>query len=176
MTRAWISLGGNLGDPRASMEAALADLDELESTRVAAVSPAYRTAPWGVTDQPDFLNAVAELETALTPQALLAALLDIESRLGRRRDAGRWGPRRIDLDLLVYDDCVIDEPDLKLPHPHLPERAFVLVPLNDLAPELVVPGIGRVDESLAALDDKQIESVKRAQPLAWPPDRRPQQS
>lgn len=171
MTSAWIGLGANLGDPPATLDAALSALDALESNRVVAVSPAYRTAPWGMPDQPDFLNAVAKLETAQAPQALLAALLDIETRLGRKRDTGRWGPRVIDLDLLVFGDCVIDEPDLKLPHPYLAERAFVLVPLNDLAPDLTVPGVGRVDECLAALDDKVRQSVKPAAPLSWLPAR-----
>lgn len=169
MTSAWIGLGANLGEPHTTLDAALAAMDATESIRVTAVSPAYWTAPWGREDQPDFLNAVAQIETSLTPRGLLAGLLDIESRLGRKRDAGRWAPRVIDLDLLVFGDCIVDEPDLKLPHPYLAERAFVLVPLNDLAPELVVPDVGRVDECLAAQDDKQRQSVTPAPPLAWSP-------
>lgn len=169
MSTAWIGLGANLGDPPATFRNALDRLDALESVAVRSVSPVYRTAPWGRGGQPDFLNAVAGLETQRSPQALLAALLAIETDLGRVRDGERWGPRKIDLDLLVFGDRVVDEPGLRLPHPRLIERAFVLIPLADLAPDLVVPGAGRVDECLAALDDKQLGSVRPAEPLDWTP-------
>lgn len=165
MTTAWIGLGANLGDPSAMLAAAVRAIDALDQIRIAAVSPAYCTAPWGKTDQPEFLNAAARLETELGPHQLLDRLLAIETELGRRRDANQWGPRVIDLDLLVYGEERISDDSLSLPHPRLSERAFVLVPLHDLAPKLVVPGVGRVDELLAALDDRQLDAVRPAPPL-----------
>jgi 2-amino-4-hydroxy-6-hydroxymethyldihydropteridine diphosphokinase len=171
LTRSWIGLGANQGDPPAALAAALESLDRAESVRVACVSPAWTTPAWGVTDQSDFLNAVAGIDTTLDAHALLALLLDVERRLGRRRNGPRWGPRTIDLDLLVHGDAVIDEQDLIVPHPHLAERAFVLVPLHALVPNLNVPGMGRVDELLAALDDKEVRSLRAAAPLDFQPDR-----
>ncbi len=171
MTRSWIGLGANQGDPPATLSAALDHLDRAEEVSVSFVSPAWLTPAWGVTDQPDFLNAVAGLDTTLDARGLLALLLDVERRLGRRRDGRRWGPRVIDLDLLVHGETVLDEEELVVPHPHLAERAFVLVPLNALAPDLVVPGMGRVDELLAALDDSEIRSVRAAAPLEFQPVR-----
>lgn len=167
MTRAWVGLGANLGDPPETLSAALQALDDMPRGRVTAVSPAYWTAAWGKTDQPDFLNAVACLETGLAATRFLDRLLAIESRLGRQRGTEAWGPRVIDLDLLVFGDQIIEQAGLKVPHRYLAQRAFVLVPLNDLAPELVVPGLGRVDELLAALDDKQLDSVRPASPLPF---------
>ncbi len=155
MNPALIGMGSNVGSSGSVLTHALELISRLPETSVRALSPVYQTKPWGLVDQPDFLNAVVELATGLPPRELLAALQLIETQLGRVRDGERWGPRTIDLDLLVYADQVIDQPDLVVPHPHLHERAFVLVPLFDLSPSLVVPGRGRVDELLAALDDTE---------------------
>ncbi len=131
MHRAAIGLGSNLGDPAANVERAFEALASAGS--VVRRSSLYRTKPWGKLDQPDFVNAVAILETPLQPRELLAALKAIEAQLGRV-DGERWGPRAIDLDLLAYDDLVLDEPGLQIPHAALRERAFVLVPLAEADP------------------------------------------
>lgn len=157
--RAWVGLGGNLGDAKARLRGAFEALSRLPSTRLLRRSRLYRTPPWGIADQPDFFNAVAELETRLPPRDLLDALLGIERANGRRRDGGRWGPRTLDLDLLVYDDLQCEEAGLCLPHPRIGERAFVLVPLAELAPELHIPGSGIVGELLARLDAGACEAV-----------------
>ncbi len=162
MISAWVGLGSNLGNSESILRRAVSQLAMLHGTQMRAVSPLYRTEPWGEPDQPCFLNAVAKLATDLTPRELLSALLAIEHRLGRVRDGKRWGPRTLDLDLLVYGHHCIDQPDLVVPHPRLHERAFVLVPLDDLSPELEVPGLGRVAELLAALDTSQRSGVQRA--------------
>jgi 2-amino-4-hydroxy-6-hydroxymethyldihydropteridine diphosphokinase len=152
MSMVYIGLGSNLADPRAQVEDGLRALAELADTRLVRSSRLYRSAPWGRADQPEFVNAVAELDTALGPHILLGALLAIERHAGRERDATRWGPRVLDLDILAYGDLVLDTPGLHLPHPHLHERAFVLVPLCEIAPHLRIPGKGRGDELLARLD------------------------
>jgi 2-amino-4-hydroxy-6-hydroxymethyldihydropteridine diphosphokinase len=149
---AYLGLGSNLGDPVRQLQAAISALAELPSTRLLRQSALYRCAPWGIVDQPEFVNAVVEIETSLTPQALLAGMLDIEQRAGRVRDAMRWGPRLIDLDLLVYGDRVISEGGLDVPHPRIGERAFVLVPLAELEPALQVPGQGVALAMLSAID------------------------
>ena len=149
---ACIGLGANLGDPAAALREAFEALARLPATRLLAASRLYRTPAWGRTDQPDYVNAAALLETALDPQALLAALLDIERRAGRVRDGDRWGPRTLDLDLLLYDDRVIDLPGLRVPHPHLHERAFALVPLAEIAAAEPFPGHGCVGDALAGVD------------------------
>ena len=146
MTVAYVGLGANLGDREGTIRAAIAQLPD-----VVAVSPLRETDPVGVTNQPRFLNGVAALETELAPRELLDVLLAVERRLGRERRE-RWGPRTIDLDLLLYGNEVIDEDGLKIPHPRLHERRFVLEPLADLAPQLVVPGQGGVEDLLAELD------------------------
>ncbi|MER8955715.1 2-amino-4-hydroxy-6-hydroxymethyldihydropteridine diphosphokinase [Mesorhizobium sp. M0833] len=153
----YLSLGGNLGDPATSMAAALGILDADESTRVVAVSSLYRTPPWGKLDQPDFLNAAAEISTALAPRDLLDLCLDAERKLKRVREE-RWGPRLIDIDILVFGDRVIHETGLEVPHPRMLERAFVLAPLAEIAPELVVDGKS-VSERLAAVDTSGIERL-----------------
>ena len=145
MTRAYVGLGANLGDREGSIRAALAALPG-----VVAVSELRETEPVGVVDQPPFLNGAAALETELSARELLEALLEVERGLGRERRQ-RWGPRRIDLDLLLYADETIDEPGLTVPHPRLHERHFALEPLLDLEPELVIPGHGRVSDLLAGL-------------------------
>jgi 2-amino-4-hydroxy-6-hydroxymethyldihydropteridine diphosphokinase len=149
--RAFVGLGANLGDRERTIREALRLLDAHEGVTVAAVSTLRETDPVGVVDQPRFLNGVAALDTALSPRALLDLLLDVERGLGRVR-AERWGPRTIDLDLLLYGDEIVDEPGLTIPHPRLHERRFVLEPLTELAPELEVPGRGAVADLLAGLD------------------------
>ena len=156
--RAYVGLGSNLQDPAAQIRAACAALDRIDGTRLCRVSQLYRTPPWGLSEQPEFVNAVAELETTLAPHALLQALQALEAAAGRARDV-RWGPRVLDLDLLLYDALQLDEPGLHLPHPHLHERAFVLAPLADLAPGLVVPGHGSVQALRAGLDAAGIEAL-----------------
>ena len=151
-TAAYIGIGSNLDDPERQVHAAIAALAHLPETKEPRASRLYRTAPWGDLAQPEFTNAAVALSTALSPRALLEALLAIERRHGRRRDATRWGPRVIDLDILVYGDRRIDEPGLHVPHPHIAERAFVLLPLADLDPDLDVPGRGRVRDLLENAD------------------------
>jgi 2-amino-4-hydroxy-6-hydroxymethyldihydropteridine diphosphokinase len=149
---ACIGIGSNLDDPERRVRAAIESLDRIERSHKRRVSRLFRTAPWGRIDQPAFVNAAIELATALAPRELLDALLAIERAEGRRRDGDRWGPRVIDLDILLYGDRRIDEPGLAIPHPRLRERAFALLPLADLDAELVVPGAGRVRDLLARVD------------------------
>lgn len=152
MENVYIGLGSNLADPNAQVEAALAVLAKLPATRLVARSRRYRSAPWGRADQPEFVNAVAHLHTAMPPHDLLHALLAIERAAGRVRDGTRWGPRVLDLDILVYGDRVLNESGLHVPHPHLHERAFVLAPLAEIAPDLEIPGLGSVVYLLADVD------------------------
>jgi 2-amino-4-hydroxy-6-hydroxymethyldihydropteridine diphosphokinase len=162
-TRAFIGLGGNLGDPRAAMRSALALIGRDAQTEIAAVSSLYRTPPWGKTDQPDFLNAVAELRTRRAPRELLELCLSAEAELHRVRKE-RWGPRSIDLDLLVYGNREIDEEGLSVPHPRMLERAFVLVPLAEIAPELEIGG-STAAQHLARIDAAGI--AREAGPDWW---------
>ena len=148
---AFVALGSNLDDPRAQVEHGFAALAALPDTVERARSQLYRTPPWGIVDQPDFINAVTWLETSLAPRELLDALLAIEAGAGRVRGV-RNGPRILDLDLLLYGDRVIDEADFTIPHPRLHERAFVLLPLADVAPDFEVPGCGRVRDLVAHVD------------------------
>lgn len=142
---AFVGLGANLGDAAASVREALRELDRLPDSRLLRASRLYRTRAWGLEAQPDFINAVAMLETRLGARMLLDELLAIERAHGRDREAAtRWGPRTLDLDLLLYGDLVLDEPGLRVPHPHLHERAFALLPLAEVAPDAIVPGAGRV--------------------------------
>ena len=160
--QACVGLGGNVGDVARTLAAAFEALDGLPETRLLRASRVYRTPAWGRRDQPDFLNAAALLETRLSAQSLLAALLAIEQRHGRDRgrdEAARWGPRSLDLDLLLYGEAVIDAPGLEVPHPRLHERAFALVPLADVAPDALIPGRGRVASLLAGLDASGIEAI-----------------
>lgn len=155
-----IGLGANLGNARASVLDALGVLDLLPKTRLLRSSRLYRTPAWGQTAQPDFINAVALLDTKLEARALLDRLLAIERDFGRMRSANeRWGPRTLDLDLLLFGDAVIDEPGLQVPHPHLHERAFVLVPLADIAPELTIPGRATVGDLASAMASDGIEAL-----------------
>ena len=157
---AFVGLGGNLGDPAATLGAALQALDEVQGTRLLRASRLYRTPAWGVEQQPDFINAVAMLETSLGAQALLESLFVIERRHGRVREAEqRWGPRTLDLDLLLYGDAVIDVPGLRVPHPHLQERAFALVPLLDVWPDARIPGYGDARDAVSALEMSNIHPL-----------------
>ncbi|HEY0197555.1 MAG TPA: 2-amino-4-hydroxy-6-hydroxymethyldihydropteridine diphosphokinase [Rhodanobacter sp.] len=151
MTRAYVALGSNLGDPRQQVLDAMMALARLPATSVVQRSSLYRTPPWGIAEQPPFVNAVVELDTDLSPNALLDALLDLEQRAGRVR-AERNGPRTLDLDLLHVDGVQLDDERLSLPHPRMMDRAFVLLPLNDVAPALLPAGSRTVAERLAELD------------------------
>ena len=151
MTRAYVGLGANLGDRDGTLRHALKLLDAEDAIEVIAVSQLRETDPVGVVDQPSFLNGAAALETALSARELLEVLLRIERDLGRVRDGTRWGPRTVDLDLLLYGDEEIDEQGLRVPHPRLHERRFALEPLAELDPALSVPGRGKVSELVARL-------------------------
>lgn len=150
----YIGLGANLGDPRRQVEQALVQLQDLPRSELAAVSSLYRTAPVGPANQPDFINAVARLDTSLEPPALLASLQQIERSHGRIRNGERWGPRTLDLDILLVGEQVLDLPHLRVPHPQMHVRAFVLAPLAEIAPpELAIPGRGRLDGLLADVEE-----------------------
>ena len=148
---AYIGLGSNLDDPSGQVRAAWERLAGLPETRAIVRSPLYRSRPFGPVPQPDFVNAVAGLLTRLAPEALLAELQGLEASLGRCREGARWGPRRIDLDLLIQGCERREGPGLTLPHAGIVERNFVLYPLADIAPDLDVPGLGRVGELKARL-------------------------
>jgi 2-amino-4-hydroxy-6-hydroxymethyldihydropteridine diphosphokinase len=159
MAKAFLALGGNLGDVHATFDRAIALLCSDTTVVLRARSSDYRTQPWGVTDQPAFLNAVIAVTTTLSPHALLTRALDCERTLGRDRvGERRWGPRPIDIDILAYDDIDIRDPDLTLPHPHLLERAFVLVPLAEIAPDRLIGRI-RVRDALASVDAGGVEKI-----------------
>jgi 2-amino-4-hydroxy-6-hydroxymethyldihydropteridine diphosphokinase len=155
--RVLIGLGGNLGDPVASMREALRLIDTDGACEVTQVSSFWRTPPWGKTDQPDFVNACAAVETSLPPQAFLALCLDIEAQLQRIRTE-RWGPRSIDIDILFFGERTILEEGLTVPHPRIAERAFVLVPLAEIAGEVVLEG-RTVDELAEGCDRAGMERV-----------------
>ena len=152
--RAFVGLGANLGHREATIARAVELLSEAEGVEVVAVSDLRETEPWGPVEQPRYVNAAVEVETELPPRALLAMLLGVEQALGRDRSGERWGPRTIDLDLLLYDGVDLDEPGLTVPHPRLHERRFALEPLAELAPDAVVPGRGTVAELLAAIQGR----------------------
>lgn len=155
MHLAYVALGANLADPVEQIRAALVALTGLPESRLLRSSSLYRTTPVGVHGQPDFINAVAALETTLSPQALLTALFAIEAQFGRRRDYFR-APRTLDLDLLLFDDHVIDTPQLQLPHPRMHLRAFVIAPLVEIAPDCCIPGRGRASAWLPAVSMQSI--------------------
>jgi len=156
---AYVALGSNLDDPRARVEQAFDALGTLPATLLVLRSSLYRSPPFGPVEQPPFVNAVAGLLTSLGPAELLASLKDLEVRLGRTQPVLRWGPRRIDLDLLVHGTTRLDSEDLSLPHPGIAERPFVLVPLAEIAPELEVPGVGRVRALLRRVDGAGVERL-----------------
>jgi 2-amino-4-hydroxy-6-hydroxymethyldihydropteridine diphosphokinase len=158
-SEALLALGGNIGDVRANFDRAIAALCDGAAVRLVARSSDYRTPPWGVTDQPAFINAAIAVATTLTPHDLLARALGVERALGRDRHRERhWGPRPIDIDLLAFDDIAISDADLTLPHPRLFERAFVLVPLAEIAIDRVIAG-RRVGDALEHLDISGIEKL-----------------
>jgi 2-amino-4-hydroxy-6-hydroxymethyldihydropteridine diphosphokinase len=153
--RAYVGLGSNLGDRGATLTRAVELLGERQGVAIVAVSSFRETDPVGYLDQPRFLNGAVAIETALSPEALLDALLEVESELGRTRDGPRYGPRTVDLDLLLLEGITVDRPGLTVPHPRLHERVFALAPLAELDPSLVVPGqgpVGQLLEGLEALD------------------------
>jgi 2-amino-4-hydroxy-6-hydroxymethyldihydropteridine diphosphokinase len=159
MADALIALGGNVGDARTTLDKAVATFCDGGTVRLLARSSDYRTPPWGVEDQPPFINLCIAVATSLAPRDLLARALAVERAFGRdRANERRWGPRPLDIDLLAYDDLTLDGPELVLPHPRLLERAFVLVPLAEIAPERRIAGI-RVADALARVDPAGIERL-----------------
>ena len=163
--RVWLGLGSNLGNRAANLRQALAQL--ALKVRIEAVSSCYETEPWGVTEQPRFLNLACRGRTTLGPEALLAFVQDVEQRLGRIKRV-RYGPRVIDIDILFYDDVVVEAEGLTIPHPRLQERGFVLAPLADIAPDLAHPKSGRtVAEMLAAVDTDGVRRLKEMEACTW---------
>ena len=158
MTAAYVGIGSNLKDPRAQVLQAFNELDGLPHTRVVKKSSLYRTAPMGHADQPDFINAVAQLETGLPAERLLAELQEIEARHGRERSFAN-APRTLDLDVLLFGNAVLDTPALKLPHPRMHERAFVLKPLIEVFAEAAIPGHGLATTLLASCKDQKVERI-----------------
>jgi 2-amino-4-hydroxy-6-hydroxymethyldihydropteridine diphosphokinase len=158
-TPAYVALGSNLDDPARQVGRAFDALAGLPHSKLVLRSPCYRSRPMGPVEQPDFVNAVAGMLTQLEPSQLLQQLKMLEAQLGRSAPVVRWGPRLIDLDLLMHGRAVVDGPDLTLPHPGIAGRAFVLVPLADIAPETVVPGRGRVRSLLAGVDANSLERI-----------------
>ncbi|HSX61212.1 MAG TPA: 2-amino-4-hydroxy-6-hydroxymethyldihydropteridine diphosphokinase [Tahibacter sp.] len=169
MTRAFIGLGSNLGDSRLAVAQAARRIGALPNTRLVRSSSHYLTPPWGLHEQPAFINSVVEIDTSLDPRALLDELLRIERDAGRVRDGARWGPRALDLDILLYGEDIICAAALRVPHPYLAQRAFVLAPLAEIASECVVPGQGRVADLLARIDAgecRRLESLPETEPSA----------
>jgi 2-amino-4-hydroxy-6-hydroxymethyldihydropteridine diphosphokinase len=159
MAEALLGLGGNLGDVRTTLDRAVRALCDGPEVRLVARSSDYRTPPWGVTDQPPFVNLAIVVETALMPRALLDRALRVEAMFGRDRTRElRWGPRTLDIDIIAYDELEIAEPGLTLPHPHLFERVFVLAPLAEIAPDRKIKG-STIAEALARLDRGGIEKL-----------------
>jgi 2-amino-4-hydroxy-6-hydroxymethyldihydropteridine diphosphokinase len=156
--KAYIGLGANIGDPAKQIRGALDALGEIPGTRVTRASSLWRSAPIGYAAQPDFVNAVAEIETVQAPRPLLGELLAIERRFGRERSFAN-APRTLDLDILLFGNDVVDEDVLKIPHPRMHECAFVLAPLLEVAPEVAIPGKGRAAELLAAIGDQKVEKT-----------------
>ena len=155
---AYIALGSNLDNPKMQIQDAFAELDEIENTRLLQTSSLYASAPWGYANQPDFVNAVAAVETALAPRRLLDELLKIETWHGRER-AFANAPRTLDLDIALYGDEIVEEESLKIPHPRMHERAFVLVPLAEIAPELVITGQGPIAKLLERCNDPSLKRI-----------------
>jgi 2-amino-4-hydroxy-6-hydroxymethyldihydropteridine diphosphokinase len=160
---AWLGLGSNLQEPAAQLRLALDKLTQIDGIEILKVSGFYRTPPWGDEQQNDFINAVAQIETSLEPMPLLRALQTVENEMGRTRSARRWGPRVIDIDLLLHGDLQLRTPELELPHPRMHERAFVLVPLCELDASLRIPGRGVAGEVLQTLDCSGIHAVNDAE-------------
>jgi len=159
-TIAYVGLGSNLAQPVVQVRLALRELGDIKGTRVLASSSLYRSPPMGPPKQPHYINAVAKLETRLSARDLLTEFFEIEQRHGRRRDGAKWGPRSLDLDLLLYGELVSNDPKLTLPHPGITERVFVLTPLLEIDPKILVPGRGPAATLLAALGAKKIEKLE----------------
>lgn len=159
MAEALVGFGGNMGDVRATLSRAVELFCDGRDIRLVARSADYRTPPWGMADQPPFVNLCVAVATALSPQVLLARALGVERELGRdRAREQRWGPRSVDIDLLAYDDIMLDEPGLTLPHPRLLERAFVLLPLAEIVPDRIIAGTC-IRDALASVDASGIERL-----------------
>ena len=159
MPEAFIALGGNVGDVRDTIREALARLDRGPGVKLIKRSPSYLSPPWGVQDQPPFINCCAAIDTTLSPHDLLRHVQELERAFGRdRANERRWGPRKLDIDIIAYDDVIMNDPDLTLPHPRLFERAFVLVPLADIAADRLIAGV-RVKDALAQVDATGIERL-----------------
>jgi 2-amino-4-hydroxy-6-hydroxymethyldihydropteridine diphosphokinase len=158
--RAYVALGSNLGNPVATVEDAIAAMAALRGSLLRAMSSLYRTAPVGLKHQPDFINAVVALDTRLGPRELLDELFAVEAGFGRQRSV-KNAPRTLDLDLLLHGDTVQDDPDVTLPHPRMHERAFVLAPLAEIAPNLIIPGRGPVGDLLAACAGQRVHPLIR---------------
>ena len=156
---AYVGLGSNLQGPVKQLERTFEELNAIPVTRLMKQSSLYRSEPFGGVEQPDFVNAVAALLTQLSAQDLLRELQRIENERGRERGDVRWGPRILDLDLLVYSDQVIDESDLSVPHPGISERNFVLLPLGEIAPKLTVPGLGQISNIDTSCSEPQISRI-----------------
>ena len=154
----YLGFGSNLGDRKANVREAIERLDAIRDTSVKHVSSLYESAPVGYTDQPGFINSVAEIQTDLSPRELLSAVLGIESDMGRVRNT-HWGPRVIDIDILVYDAIRMETPELTIPHPRMAERRFVLDPLVEIAPGLILPDGRRIEEALPAVCDQKVFRV-----------------
>lgn len=157
---AYIGLGSNLGEPAARLRSGVAALRQLAWTTVEICSSLYRTAAVGLREQPDFVNAVCRLQTGLAPETLMRNLLEIEHAHGRVRAGDKGGPRTLDLDILLYGDQVIHTDELTVPHPRLHERAFVLYPLHEIQPELIIPGRGALRDLLAGCSGQRVERLK----------------
>lgn len=163
---AFLGLGSNLGDRRENLLRALRLLDGMEGMTIREVSGVYETEPWGVADQPDFLNLAALASTGRSPRGVLTACGEVEERMGRVRE-GRWGPRVIDVDILLYDDLIWREEDLVIPHPRILEREFVMVPLLELRPDLSLPGRGRLSRYLRREDRGKAREAFRFRKEEW---------
>lgn len=159
--RAFIGLGSNMVNPSSQVRQAMQLIDQLPETRVLARSSLYRSAPVGYLEQPDFINAVVQVETALAPNALLQALLALEQQQGRTREFLN-SPRTLDLDVLLYDDLQHHEHGLTVPHPQMHKRAFVLLPLLEIAPECLIPGVGSARQAMGQCGDQQLERLPDA--------------
>lgn len=158
MVTVYIGLGSNMGNRRANLQAAVNMLRELPGLQVTAIAPLYETEPWGLKEQEPFLNTVVQVETAYSPRELLSRLQGIENRLGRVRKE-KWGPRTVDLDILLYGHEVVNEPDLQIPHPYLLQRAFVLVPLLDLDNGLTMPDGRFLRDFLPAVAEQKVNKI-----------------
>ena len=157
---AYIGLGSNLSDPRTQVTQAIQELDEIEQTKLVTPSSLYRSKPMGPSDQPDFINAVAKITTKLSAQALLLALQKIEQAHQRKRKSERWGPRTLDLDIILFGEQQIDTKSLKIPHYGLAEREFVLIPLQELQADLIIPGKGTLTDLIEQLPSYHLERIK----------------